>query len=175
MVVSGWAGRPKPSHIGRGAFHGAQVGDRHLHAGHHGLRLRKRRRHGSEQIAEATGGAALFRRANTPGTNLDTGYLSHGQIGDTSQNKGLGASTGIYSAERLEQLADSMQPSDASLPSNTTSDTRRSMIRWTALTGRSASCRSAKALKSAPRPGISRSPNPSVVEAALRRHNTCQH
>jgi Ca-activated chloride channel family protein len=62
-----------------------------------------------KEMAEATGGAALFPREKTPGTNLDTGYLSHGQIGETSQNKGLGASTGIYSAERLEQLADSME------------------------------------------------------------------
>lgn len=61
-----------------------------------------------KEMADATGGAALFPREKTPGTNLDTGYLSHGQIGETSQNKGLGASTGIYSAERLEQLADSM-------------------------------------------------------------------
>ena len=62
-----------------------------------------------KQIAEATGGAALFPREDTPGTDLATGYLSHGQIGDTSQNKGLGAGTGIYNAERLEHLAESME------------------------------------------------------------------
>jgi len=60
------------------------------------------------EMADATGGGALFPREKTPGTDLDTGYLSHGQIGDTSQNKGLGAGTGIYSAERLMQLADSL-------------------------------------------------------------------
>ncbi|HUU13491.1 MAG TPA: VWA domain-containing protein [Terriglobia bacterium] len=62
-----------------------------------------------EEISEATGGAAYFPRRETPGTDLGTGYLSHGQIGDTSQNKGLGASTGIYSATRLIQLAESLE------------------------------------------------------------------
>jgi len=40
---------------------------------------------------------------------LGTGYLSHGQIGDTSQNKGLGAETGIFSATRLIHLAESLE------------------------------------------------------------------
>jgi Ca-activated chloride channel family protein len=62
-----------------------------------------------EEISEATGGAAHFPRRETPGTDLGTGYLSHGQIGDTSQNKGLGAATGIYSATRLMQLAESLE------------------------------------------------------------------
>jgi VWFA-related protein len=62
-----------------------------------------------KEIAEDTGGAALFPQQNEPGTDLGTGYLSHGQIGDTSQNKGLGAGTGIFAAERLEQLADSLE------------------------------------------------------------------
>lgn len=62
-----------------------------------------------KEIAEDTGGAALFPQESAPGTDLGTGYLSHGQIGDTSQNKGLGAGTGIYSAERLEQLADALE------------------------------------------------------------------
>ncbi len=61
-----------------------------------------------EQIAEETGGAAHFPLAESAGTDFGTGYFSHGQIGDTSQNKGLGASTGIYSATRLIQLADSL-------------------------------------------------------------------
>lgn len=62
-----------------------------------------------EQLAQATGGAAFFPLRATPGADLGTGYLSHGQIGDTSQNKGLGAETGIYSAGRLIQLADSLE------------------------------------------------------------------
>jgi Ca-activated chloride channel family protein len=62
-----------------------------------------------EEISKATGGAAYFPRRETPGADLGTGYLSHGQIGDTSQNKGLGAATGIYSATRLIQLAESLE------------------------------------------------------------------
>jgi Ca-activated chloride channel family protein len=64
-----------------------------------------------EQISEDTGGAAFFPLRYTPGTDLATGYLSHGQIGDgeTSQNKGLGAETGAFSAERLVRLADSLE------------------------------------------------------------------
>jgi Ca-activated chloride channel homolog len=61
-----------------------------------------------QYITEQTGGAPFFPLADAPGTDLGTGYLSHGQIGDTSQNTGLGASTGIYSAERMVQLADSL-------------------------------------------------------------------
>ena len=62
-------------------------------------------------MAEQTGGAAYFPEAKSPGVDLGTGYLSHGQIGDgeTSQNKGLGAETGTYSAQRLVQLADALE------------------------------------------------------------------
>jgi Ca-activated chloride channel family protein len=62
------------------------------------------------EIAQQTGGAAFFplHRAETAG-DLERGYLSHGQIGDTSQNKGLGAETGVYSAEKLIHLADSLE------------------------------------------------------------------
>jgi Ca-activated chloride channel family protein len=62
-----------------------------------------------ERISVETGGAAYFPLEETPGTDLATGYLSQGQIGETSQNKGLGAATGIYSATRLMQLADSLE------------------------------------------------------------------
>ena len=62
-----------------------------------------------EELASATGGAAFNPLGETPGTDLATGHLSQGQIGDTSQNKGLGASTGIYSATRMMQLADSLE------------------------------------------------------------------
>ncbi len=61
-----------------------------------------------ERISQETGGAAYFPLEKSPGADLGTGYLSHGQIGDTSQNKGLGAETGTYSAQRLIQLADSL-------------------------------------------------------------------
>ena len=60
-------------------------------------------------MSAETGGYASFPLNESPGTDLETGYLSHGQVGDTSQNKGLGADTGRFSAERLMQLADSLQ------------------------------------------------------------------
>jgi VWFA-related protein len=60
------------------------------------------------ELAGQTGGADFFPREDTPGTDLLTGYLSHGQIGDTSQNKGLGAGTGIYSSQRLIAIADAL-------------------------------------------------------------------
>ncbi len=61
------------------------------------------------RLAEQTGGADFFPRAETPGTDLEVGYLSHGQIGDTSQNKGLGAGTGTFSAQRMVAIADSLE------------------------------------------------------------------
>ena len=60
-------------------------------------------------ISTATGGYPSFPLRDAPGTDLETGYLSHGQIGETSQNKGLGAETGTFSAERLMHLADALQ------------------------------------------------------------------
>jgi len=62
-----------------------------------------------EEISSGTGGAASFPMRDAPGTDYETGYLSHGQIGETSQNKGLGAETGKFSAERLVHLADALQ------------------------------------------------------------------
>ena len=62
-----------------------------------------------EDLSGATGGYAKFPLREAPGTDLETGYLSHGQIGETSQNKGLGAETGNFSAQRLVHLADALQ------------------------------------------------------------------
>jgi Ca-activated chloride channel homolog len=62
-----------------------------------------------DELAKSTGGAAYYPLEKTPGTDMATGHLSQGQIGDTSQNKGLGASTGIFSATRLMQIADSLE------------------------------------------------------------------
>jgi VWFA-related protein len=62
-----------------------------------------------EALAQGTGGGAFFPLREAPGTDLATGYLSHGQIGDTSQNKGLGAETGTFSAQRLIKIADAME------------------------------------------------------------------
>jgi len=61
------------------------------------------------QLAEQTGGAYLFPQENPTGADLGSGYLAHGQIGDTSQNEGLDAKTGIYTAERLAHLSDSVE------------------------------------------------------------------
>ena len=61
-----------------------------------------------EELSRDTGGRAFFPLKESPGGDMLTGYLSHGNVGDTSQNKGLGAETGIYSAERLMHLADSL-------------------------------------------------------------------
>jgi len=61
-----------------------------------------------QELAVSTGGRAFFPLRETPGGDLLTGYLSHGNVGDTSQNKGLGAETGIYSAQRLMHLADAL-------------------------------------------------------------------
>jgi VWFA-related protein len=62
-----------------------------------------------EDLSAETGGYSSFPLSIAPGTDMETGYLSHGQIGETSQNKGLGAETGNFSAERLMHLADALQ------------------------------------------------------------------
>jgi VWFA-related protein len=62
-----------------------------------------------EDLARRTGGAAFFPLREAVGSDLGTGYLSHGQIGDTSQNKGLGAETGRFSAEKLVRLAEALE------------------------------------------------------------------
>jgi VWFA-related protein len=62
-----------------------------------------------EQVAEDTGGAAFFPTRKTPGTDFLTGYLSHGQFDSLEQNKGLNAETGIYTAEKMIALADSLE------------------------------------------------------------------
>jgi Ca-activated chloride channel family protein len=62
-----------------------------------------------ERVAEDTGGAAFFPARKTPGTDYLTGYLSHGQFDSLEQNKGLNAETGIYTAEKMIALADSLE------------------------------------------------------------------
>jgi len=61
-----------------------------------------------EQLADDTGGAAFFPERKSPGTDYLTGYLSHGQFDNLEQNKGLGAETGIYTAQKMIALADSL-------------------------------------------------------------------
>jgi VWFA-related protein len=62
-----------------------------------------------DDISTETGGYPTFPLREAPGTDLLTGYLSHGQVGETSQNKGLGAEDGRFSAERLMNLANALQ------------------------------------------------------------------
>jgi Ca-activated chloride channel homolog len=61
-----------------------------------------------DEIATQTGGEAFFPLRRGVGTDLLTGYLSHGQIDSMETNKGLGAESGIYTAERMIKLADSL-------------------------------------------------------------------
>jgi VWFA-related protein len=60
-------------------------------------------------LSDSTGAYPSFPLRENTGTDLETGYLSHGQIGETSQNKGLGAETGKFSAERLMHLANALE------------------------------------------------------------------
>jgi VWFA-related protein len=62
-----------------------------------------------EELSTETGGYPSFPLRNVPGADEEAGYLSHTQIGDTSQNKGLGAASGEYSMERLANLAVALQ------------------------------------------------------------------
>jgi Ca-activated chloride channel family protein len=60
------------------------------------------------RLAELTGGAPFFPLEHEPGTDLLSGYLAHGQIDSLQTNKGLGAETGTYTADRMVQIADSL-------------------------------------------------------------------
>ncbi|MGH7971396.1 MAG: VWA domain-containing protein, partial [Limisphaerales bacterium] len=62
-----------------------------------------------ENVAEDTGGASFFPARKTAGTDFLTGYLSHGQFDSLEQNKGLNAETGLYAAQRMIALADSLE------------------------------------------------------------------
>lgn len=95
-----------------------------------------------KDLAAETGGAYFFPQEAPAGTDLGDGYLAHGQIGCTSQNEGLGAKTGIYTAERLQHLADSVQAIGQELndqyfigytPTNPTLDGTYRVIRVVAL------------------------------------------
>lgn len=61
-----------------------------------------------EELAEDTGGASFFPERKSPGTGFLTGYLSHGQFDSLQQNRGLDAQTGIYHAEQMIALANSL-------------------------------------------------------------------
>jgi VWFA-related protein len=62
------------------------------------------------ELADDTGGWAFFPLEKEVGADLETGYLAHSQMNDDgSQNAGLGARSGIYTAELLEHLADALE------------------------------------------------------------------
>jgi len=62
------------------------------------------------ELADATGGGSFFPLEQEVGADLATGYIAHGTMNDEGYgNRGLGAQTGIYSAQRLEHLADSLE------------------------------------------------------------------
>ncbi len=61
-----------------------------------------------KKLAEQTGGAAFFPLRKSPGAGYLTGYLSHGKFDTTDQNKGLGAETGVYTADKMIALADTL-------------------------------------------------------------------
>jgi len=62
-----------------------------------------------EDLSTETGGYPSFPLRDAPGTDLESGYLSHNQIGETSQNKGAGAETGEFSSERMVNLVNALQ------------------------------------------------------------------
>jgi hypothetical protein len=62
-----------------------------------------------EDMATATGGYPYFPLRDAPGTDLGSGALADNQIDGTSQNKGTGAETGRFSAERLVNLVNALQ------------------------------------------------------------------
>ncbi len=68
-----------------------------------------------DDLSAETGGYSAFPLRIAPGADMETGYLSHGQVGETSQNKGLGADTGRFSAERLVNLANALEAVGRSL------------------------------------------------------------
>lgn len=61
------------------------------------------------ELADNTGGWSFFPLEKEVGADLATGYLAHGTINDDgSENMGLGAATGIYTAQQLEHIADAL-------------------------------------------------------------------
>ena len=68
-----------------------------------------------EDLSTETGGYPSFPLRDAPGSDLGSGALSDNQIDGTSQNKGLGAETGRYSAERLGNLVNALQAIGRSL------------------------------------------------------------
>ncbi|MGH9406485.1 MAG: VWA domain-containing protein [Terriglobia bacterium] len=80
-----------------------------------------------DELAEDTGGVSFFPLEKAVGADLETGYLAHGTINDDgSQNMGLGAQTGIYTAQQLMHIADALQALGRELDSQYSIDYRPS-------------------------------------------------
>ncbi|MGH9326702.1 MAG: VWA domain-containing protein [Terriglobia bacterium] len=63
-----------------------------------------------KQLAGETGGWSFFPLEKEVGADLATGYLAHGTINPEGyENMGLGAATGIYTAQQLEHISDALE------------------------------------------------------------------
>jgi VWFA-related protein len=62
-----------------------------------------------ETLSTQTGGYASFPLRDAPGSDPESGYLSHNQIDGTSQNKGAGTQTGELAMEGLSNLSVALQ------------------------------------------------------------------
>lgn len=79
------------------------------------------------QLTDETGGWSFFPLEQAVGADLATGYLSHGTINeDGSQNIGLGAQTGIYTAQQLMHISNALEALGRELDSEYSIDYRPS-------------------------------------------------
>ncbi|MGH9402845.1 MAG: VWA domain-containing protein [Terriglobia bacterium] len=76
-------------------------------------------------LTNDTGGWSFFPLEQAVGADLETGYLAHGTINeDGSQNMGLGAQTGIYTAQQLMHISNALQSLGRELDSEYSIDYR---------------------------------------------------
>lgn len=77
------------------------------------------------ELTNDTGGWSFFPLEQAVGADLETGYLAHGTINeDGSQNMGLGAQTGIYTAQQLMHISNALQSLGRELDSEYSIDYR---------------------------------------------------
>lgn len=78
-----------------------------------------------DALTDDTGGWAFFPLEQPVGADLETGYLAHGTINeDGSQNMGLGAQTGIYTAKQLMHISNALESLGRELDSEYSIDYR---------------------------------------------------
>lgn len=76
-------------------------------------------------LTNDTGGWSFFPLEQPVGADLETGYLAHGTINeDGSQNMGLGAQTGIYTAKQLMHISNALESLGRELDSEYSIDYR---------------------------------------------------